>query len=119
MPFLSMMPEQLETFRSSEVGGSIVIAHLMKFKSDGGRELFDQYEKNTKPLVDACGGRVRYKGSVISTMVGRAEWDRFTLIEYPSRRVFLELIGSDEFLREDFLRIDAIEDMRMFCIQDD
>ncbi|MCH7958978.1 MAG: DUF1330 domain-containing protein [Candidatus Hydrogenedentes bacterium] len=119
MPFLSMMPQQLENFRTMESEGTIVILYVIKFNRDGGREIFEQYEKNLMPLVNAKGGRVLYKGSFLNTMIGRGMWDRVMLVEYPSRSAYLELMGSDAFLHEDYLRIEAVEDMRMFCLQAD
>jgi uncharacterized protein (DUF1330 family) len=84
--------------------GPVVMLNLLKFKprADGGdisgRESYDRYGRDVKPMVEALGGRIIWHGRTDQTLIGdeSAEWDAVALVEYPSRKAFLEMAMSKQ-----------------------
>ena len=89
--------------------GPVNMVNLLKFKDkavyeDGretqlsGLEAYDAYGGPMGELIANGGGKVAYTSVVDSLVVGEADelWDVVVIIEYPSRKKFLELISSPE-----------------------
>ncbi len=84
--------------------GPIVILNLLKFKARAdsgdisGRESYNRYGRDVKPMVEALGGRIIWHGRADQLLIGdeSAEWDAVALVEYPSRKAFLELASSKQ-----------------------
>jgi uncharacterized protein (DUF1330 family) len=80
------------------------MVNLLKFKplADGGdisgRESYNRYGRDVKPIVEALGGRIIWHGRADQTLIGdeSAEWDAIALVEYPSRKAFLEMAMSKQ-----------------------
>lgn len=57
--------------------------------------------ENVAPLLDEAGGRLLWLGDIDDVFIGtsRDEWDRVMLVEYPSRKAFLDMISRPEYLK--------------------
>ena len=71
--------------------------NLLKFKSDGGEEAYGRYAEVVRKLVEKRGGRIVYAGRAQELLVGEETWDSIALVEYPSRKVLLEMVTSAEY----------------------
>ena len=84
--------------------GPVVMLNLLKFKPRAdsgdisGRESYNRYGRDVKPMVEALGGRIIWHGRAEQTLIGdeSAEWDAVALVEYPSRKAFLEMAMSQQ-----------------------
>src|SRR5262245_12631491 len=90
-------PEALQTLMASRDEEPVVMLNLLKFKPDGGAEAYGRYADAVRKLVEKRGGRIVYAGRAQELLVGEETWDSIALVEYPSRKVFLEMIMSAEY----------------------
>ena len=111
----STQPERLnqEGFlafaQRAEEPGAFVMLNLLRFKPDGGRERYEEYGAAVAPMLEKVGGRVTFLGSGATALLGDEGWDLVALVEYPTRRAFLEMTGSSEYLAIAHLRTEALD----------
>ncbi|HEX6665848.1 MAG TPA: DUF1330 domain-containing protein [Solirubrobacterales bacterium] len=110
----SRQPEQLnqEGFAAfaarADDGAPVVMLNLLAFQAEGGRERYAEYGAAVAPLLEQAGGRVVYFAEPAAALLGGDSWDQVLLVEYPTRRAFLEMIGSDEYQAIAHLRTEAL-----------
>jgi uncharacterized protein (DUF1330 family) len=102
-------PEGFAVFgeRAGE-GGSVVMLNLLAFRSEGGRERYEEYGEAVAPLLEKVGGRIVFLGQPGPALLGERSWDLVILVEYPSRQAFLDMIGSPEYQAIGHLRTEAL-----------
>jgi uncharacterized protein (DUF1330 family) len=88
--------------------GPVVMLNLLAFKPDGGRERYEEYGKAVAPSLEKVGGRIVFMGPPGQALLGEDSWDLVVLVEYPSRRAFLDMIGSAEYQAIGHLRTEAL-----------
>jgi len=88
--------------------GPVTMLNLLAFKPDGGRERYMEYGAAVVPLVEKAGGRVVFQGEASPALLGGASWDLVLLVEYPTRRAFVEMIQSPEYQAIGHLRTEAL-----------
>ena len=85
--------------------GPVVMLNLLKFKAraDGaetsGAGEYAKYGEAAVQMVEARGGRVLWMGSADQVLIGDADesWDSVALVQYPSRKDFLEMVSTPEY----------------------
>lgn len=97
-------PEQIETLLKGPADTPVVMVNLLKFKewADGGnedmsgRESYMLYADKMREFVESKGGRFLYVGTADSMVLGETdfEFDVVALVEYPSRKAFVEMATS-------------------------
>jgi len=98
--------EQLETLLKSPESGPVVMLNLLRFKERAtapdegvsGQEAYQRYGDAMQKLVASRGGRILWSGRVDSQVIG-SDADGFqmaALVEYPSRKAFVEIASSPE-----------------------
>jgi uncharacterized protein (DUF1330 family) len=92
----------------SEEPGAVTMLNLLEFVPEGGRERYAEYGAAVAPLLERAGGRVVYAGEPGPVLLGERSWDMVLLVEYPSRRAFLEMIGSPDYQAIAHLRTEAL-----------
>lgn len=98
----SILPtgEQITALRECADEGAFVMLNLIKLKEEGkGEEAYGRYLAQTAPLLARVGGRLLWMGEARQQFIGAADEnaDRVLLVEYPSRRAFLEMIAMPEY----------------------
>ncbi len=88
--------------------GPVTMLNLLAFKPDGGRERYMEYGTAVLPLLEGAGGRVVFQGQASPVLLGDESWDLVLLVEYPTRRAFLEMIQSPEYQAIAHLRTEAL-----------
>jgi uncharacterized protein (DUF1330 family) len=88
--------------------GAVTMLNLLEFAPTGGRERYAEYGAAVAPLLERAGGRIVFAGEGGSALLGDEGWDMVLLVEYPSRRAFLEMIGSEEYQAIAHLRTEAL-----------
>lgn len=83
--------------RSSDTG-VVVMLNLLKFKGEEGAKAYNRYGAVVSKMVEALGGRILYSGRAAEMLVGDTTWDAVVLVEYPSRKAFLQMVSSPEYL---------------------
>ena len=102
-------PIALEELAGRADEGPVVMLNLLDFKHAGGAERYAHYGEAVAPLLDRVGGRLLYAGEAAAPVIGPSKWDLVLLVEYPTRRAFLDMVGSPEYQRIAHLRSEALE----------
>lgn len=97
-------PEQIRTLMEGPADTPVVMLNLLSFKraADGdregmtGEEAYMRYAEQMRTFVESKGGRFLWTGRVDSMVIGEsdAEFHVAGLVEYPSRKAFLEIASS-------------------------
>ena len=97
-------PEQIQELLAGPEDTPVVMVNLLSFKenADGGnegmtgRESYMRYGGNMRKFVESKGGRFIWSGRVDSMVIGESDIDFqvIALVEYPSRKAFLEIASS-------------------------
>jgi uncharacterized protein (DUF1330 family) len=97
-------PQQIQQFMEGPEDTPVVMVNLLSFKpeADGGnegmsgQESYMRYGGNMRKFVESKGGRFIWTGRVDSMVMGESDVDFqvIALVEYPSRKAFLEIASS-------------------------
>lgn len=99
----------LQAMSNNPSDGPVVMLNLLKFKRGGGSKAYAKYSDAFQQVLERNGGRFLYLGRGAEMLVGHEDWDAVALVEYPSRRVFLELTSSPEYAAMATHREDGLE----------
>lgn len=99
--------EQIQGLVASDEEGPVVMVNLLRFKpradapddSLSGEEAYRRYSDQMVPFIQAKGARVIWTGQVTSQVIGTGaeEFHTVAIVEYPSRKAFVE-IAMDPFV---------------------
>lgn len=99
-------PEQFDALRTSDADTPVVMLNLLRFKlradapDEGvsGEEAYRRYADPMTAFIASRGARVIWAGRVDSQVIGRGAdgFHMVAVVEYPSRRAFLEIAMSPE-----------------------
>jgi uncharacterized protein (DUF1330 family) len=97
-------PEQFQKLMEGPADTPVVMLNLLSFKenADGGnegmsgRESYMLYGGKMREYVESKGGRFLWIGTVDSMVIGEsdADFQVAALVEYPSRKAFVEIASS-------------------------
>ena len=106
MGTVSPTSKQIKELISSADDKPVVMVNLLKFKKitesgEEGRKVYERYGRNTMPILQEIGARVLWLGSVKQVFIGGEHdvWDEVLLVEYPSRKVFLQMISRPDYMQ--------------------
>ena len=96
--------EQIKNLMRGPADTPVVMVNLLSFKdrADGGNEgmtgaeSYMRYGEKMRKFVESKGGRFIWGGRVDSMVIGESDVDFqvIALVEYPSRKAFLEIASS-------------------------
>jgi uncharacterized protein (DUF1330 family) len=95
----------LEALPDDEPVLMVNLVRLKETASSGngtGWDAYQRYSVATAPMIKARGGTVLWAGKAEAVALGVAEhnvWDFVTLVQYPSRAAFIDMMTSDEYVR--------------------
>ena len=97
--------------------------NLLRFKdeADGidegisGAEAYARYGEGVQPFLARVGGRLLLAAAAQETFIGpeAREWDMVLMVEYPSRKAFLEMATDPDYLQVHRHRDAALADSRL------
>ena len=101
--------EQIQELLKGPADTPVVMLNLLRFKERAdapdaglaGIEAYRLYGEPMRRIVEERGGRFLWMGRVDSFVIGASDvrFDTVALMEYPSRRVFVEIV-NDPRVRE-------------------
>jgi uncharacterized protein (DUF1330 family) len=103
---IAQLPEasQIKELMEGPSDTPVVMVNLLSFKTsaDGdnegmtGRESYMRYGGKMREYVESKGGRFLWTGQVDSMVIGEcdADFQVIALVEYPSRKAFVEIASS-------------------------
>ena len=98
-------PEQFRQLAQSAEKGPVVMLNLLKFKpqatgeNGSGAAAYRRYGDAAVRMIEDQGGRLLWAGKADQVLIGDPgqDWDEVLLVEYPSRRAFIEMISKPEY----------------------
>lgn len=98
-------PEQIKHLMEGPQDQPVVMLNLLRFKpradasheGDSGQQAYMRYAEEMREFVESKGGRFIWAGRVDSQVIGEEGDEQFHavgLVEYPSRKAFLEIAGD-------------------------
>ena len=108
--------EQIERLRSLPNDTPVVMVNLLRFKPDGGREMFEEYTAVAGRVIEELGGSIIFRGDLLGTVIGGDEFDAIALVSYPSIASFFELQRNPEYVEVVELREGSLEEYRLYAV---
>ncbi len=101
----SATPEQLAALMTYPADTPVVMVNILKYKArtgqgdETGAEAYARYMRNVAPVLAQAGGKLLWKGTVHTTVIGETEGqpDVVLLVEYPSVQHFLKMASSPAY----------------------
>ena len=88
----------------------IIVLNLLKFKSKESLNSYFDYATNFFQTFGSRGAEVLYCGKLMEKVQGDAgDWDIVLLVRYTNRKMFYDMLRSDEYQSFSYLREDALE----------
>jgi uncharacterized protein (DUF1330 family) len=125
MSYIKPKGEQIKRLAESEEEGPVVMLNLLRFgKAAGddsgksGAESYDTYGEKMRDIMAERGIKLLWRGRADSVVIGDDEaddWDVVLLVQYPSRKAFLEMAGSKEYDKVGEHRTAALVDSRLIA----
>jgi uncharacterized protein (DUF1330 family) len=125
MPFIKPVRDQIVRLAESDEQGPVVMLNLLKFaktSGDGadksGAESYETYGEKMRDIMAERGIKLLWRGRADSVVIGDDEtddWDMVLLVQYPSRKVFLEMAGSKDYEKVGEHRTSALVDSRLIA----
>jgi uncharacterized protein (DUF1330 family) len=78
----------------------VVMLNLLKFRAHDGQVEYNKYGDSVIKMVESLGGKLLWLGKVDQTLIGPIDandWDAAALVQYPSRKAFIEMATSKEY----------------------
>jgi uncharacterized protein (DUF1330 family) len=124
--------EQIQALVESELETPVVMLNLLKFaersggkgdagdgsQSATGRDSYARYGDRVRSMLEKVGGRVLWQGRADSVVIGGEadDWDAVILVEYPSRKAFLEMTSSPKYQEVSKDRTAGLADSRLIAM---
>jgi uncharacterized protein (DUF1330 family) len=89
--------EAFMALAAADDDGPVVMLNLLKFKSGGGSKEYGQYGSTVSGMVEERGGRILWQGRVAQALIGDEDWDAIALVQYPSRKAFIDMVTSKDY----------------------
>jgi uncharacterized protein (DUF1330 family) len=119
---------QIKALVNSDLEGPVVMLNLLKYaeRATGdaaasgmtGAESYAKYGEEVRTHLAAVGAKLLWRGRVDSVVIGNDAdaWDEVLLVEYPSRRAFLQMTGQSEYEKTAEHRTNALTDSRLIAM---
>jgi len=98
--------DQFLALASAPDEGPVVMLNLLKFKEKAtngdasGASEYGKYSDVVVQMVEARGGKVRWMGRADQVLIGDEDanaWDSVALVEYPSRKAFIDMVTAPDY----------------------
>jgi len=109
-------PEAVQALAQSTEAGKVVMLNLLKFKASDGAASYMEYVRRVTPILERLGARMIFAGPVTTTVIGDQSWDSILLVEYPSRKSFVEMANSAEYQSIHHFRDQALERSELHAV---
>ncbi|ANE80629.1 MULTISPECIES: DUF1330 domain-containing protein [Mycobacteriaceae] len=97
---LDTTPEQFAALGARPADAPVLMVNLLQFKSEGGRERYEQYGQEVAPHLERVGATIRYAGTAPAVIIGdgqRPWWDAILIVEYPTPGAFIDMVTTAEY----------------------
>jgi uncharacterized protein (DUF1330 family) len=117
MRYVEPNEAQIAALRGLPPEAPFVMLNLLKFKPEGGAEMYAEYAGTSTRLVYELGGEYIYYGESLATVIGGEEWDAVALVRYPTLTSFFQMVSSPEYQAAVHLRHGSLFDSRLIAVE--
>ncbi len=110
--------EQFKELLKNPNEGPVVMLNLLKFKPEGGLASYGRYAKEVEKFLTEVGGKTILLGKAKELLIGHENWDVVVLMQYPSRKAFLQMVNNPEYLEIHKYRAAALERSVLYAIDE-
>jgi uncharacterized protein (DUF1330 family) len=99
---LEPTPEQFAALAARPAGAPVLMVNVLKFKTAGGLESYQQYGREVAPHLERVGATVRYAGTAPAVIIGDGErpwWDAILIVEYPTPQAFINMVTTQAYAK--------------------
>ena len=125
MTHIKPTAEQIKRVAASDDEGPVVMLNLLRFaeRASGGSvgsgaKSYERYGEKMRDIMAMRGIKLLWQGRAEEVVIGDDEadaWDMVLLVQYPSRKTFLEMATSKEYARVGEHRTAALIDSRLIA----
>ena len=116
MSSITPTPEALQKIMQAPETGKVVMLNLLKFKPGNGAASYAEYGRHVAKILEKIGARILFAGQVAQSVVGvDGDWDAIAIVEYPSRKAFLEMGMSAEYQAIHHFREEGLERTELYA----
>jgi uncharacterized protein (DUF1330 family) len=119
--------EQIQALLDGDLEAPVVMLNLLKFAEragddgDGaqsGRDSYTRYGDRVRSMLEQTGARILWQGRADSVVIGGEadEWDAVILVEYPSRKAFIDMTSSPKYQEVSKDRTAGLADSRLIAM---
>ena len=110
-------PEAMQKVAQAPETGKVVMLNLLKFKPGSGAAAYGEYGRQVAKILERIGARILFSGASSQSVIGHdGDWDAIAIVEYPSRKVFLEMGMSAEYQAIHHFRDEGLERTELYAI---
>lgn len=99
-------PEQFQQLAKTPDEGPVVMLNLLKYREhaegeeSSGAHAYAKYGEAAVRLINETGGRLLWRARADQILIGdpTEDWDTVLLVEYPSRKAFLEMVSRPDYM---------------------
>lgn len=127
MPTETVSHLNADLIRSFPDNGPVVMVNLVRLRERAlngkgtGWDAYQRYSTAVVKLLKPRGATILWAGDVEGVALGVPDahlWDYAVLVRYPSRAVFLDMLGSAEYAAANIERENALEDHVIFAVKE-
>jgi uncharacterized protein (DUF1330 family) len=102
--------QQIQALLADPTPGPVVMLNLLRFEP-GGEAAYRRYAAAMRKIVEGRGGRFLWSGRATTQVVGTGGegFEIVGLVEYPSRKIFVEIATSPEVAEIGVHRTEGLE----------
>jgi uncharacterized protein (DUF1330 family) len=109
--------EAMQKLAAAPNTGKVVMLNLLKFKPGNGAASYAEYGRQVSKILARIGARVIFSGKAALSVIGHdGDWDAIAIVEYPSRKAFLEMGMSAEYQAIHHFRDEGLERTELYAI---
>lgn len=97
--------DQIEDLKKNPIEGKVYMINLLSFKGKEGKRNYEKYGQVALRSVSLLGGQLAFMGNVENT----DSWDQLAIVEYPSTKLFLNLLAMPGYAEATFYRSMGLE----------
>jgi uncharacterized protein (DUF1330 family) len=125
MPHIKPTRDQIMRLVESKDDGPVVMLNLLRFAERAagaadktGAQSYETYGEQMREIMAQRGIKLLWRGKADSIVIGdddADQWDEVLLVEYPSRKAFLDMATNKEYEKVGEHRTAALADSRLIA----
>ncbi len=109
---MSILPnkDQIKALLEWPEDTPVCMVNILRFK-DGKERAYKNYSREVFKLVEKIGGKIVFSSKIDSMVIGQMpkDYHQIAIVEYPSRKAFIEMSSSEEYQKIHHFREEGLE----------